>query len=110
MSARDSRERSLSLLEEELIIQVELPKSSISLGDCKDKTLLFVNVASKCGEFSFSYPDSDEVGLTPQYTDLQALHEKYESKGLKVIGFPCNQVSYTPDRRCLNSGASLRYS
>ncbi|KAI9634617.1 putative glutathione peroxidase [Dioszegia hungarica] len=57
---------------------VELPKSSISLAEYKDKTLLLVNVASKCG-------------LTPQYKDLQALHEKYSDKGLVIIGFPCNQ-------------------
>ncbi|RSH90750.1 hypothetical protein EHS25_009925 [Saitozyma podzolica] len=59
---------------------VELPKSTIPLADYKDKTLLFVNVASKCG-------------LTPQYKDLQALHEKYGDKGLVTIGFPCNQPS-----------------
>ncbi|OCF37325.1 glutathione peroxidase [Kwoniella heveanensis CBS 569] len=57
---------------------VELPKSEIALSDLKDKTLLFVNVASKCG-------------LTPQYKELQALHESYGNKGLVIIGFPCNQ-------------------
>jgi len=57
---------------------VELPKKQIQLADLKDKTLLFVNVASKCG-------------LTPQYKDLQALHEKYADKGLVILGFPCNQ-------------------
>ena len=41
-------------------------------------TMLIVNVASKCG-------------LTPQYTALEALHEKYSSKGFAVVGFPCNQ-------------------
>jgi len=57
---------------------VELPKAKIPLEEYKDKTLLFVNVASKCGK-------------TPQYTALQALHEKYGDKGLVTIGFPCNQ-------------------
>lgn len=44
----------------------------------KGKVVLIVNVASKCG-------------LTGQYTQLQALHEKYADKGLSVAGFPCNQ-------------------
>jgi glutathione peroxidase len=50
----------------------------VSLGDYKGKVLLIVNVASECG-------------LTPQYEQLQALHEKYEEKGLVVVGIPCNQ-------------------
>ncbi|WP_397362464.1 glutathione peroxidase [Olleya sp. R77988] len=43
----------------------------------KGKYILFVNVASKCG-------------FTPQYKDLQSLHQKYNDK-LQVIGIPCNQ-------------------
>ncbi len=50
----------------------------VKLSDYKGKVLLIVNVASECG-------------LTPQYTQLQALHEKYAEKGLVVIGVPCNQ-------------------
>jgi glutathione peroxidase len=42
------------------------------------QTLLIVNVASRCG-------------FTPQYTGLEALHEKYHAKGFSVLGFPCNQ-------------------
>jgi len=29
--------------------------------------------------------------LTPQYKDLEALYQKYKSKGFVVLGFPCNQ-------------------
>jgi glutathione peroxidase len=48
-----------------------------SLADYKGNVLLVVNVASECG-------------YTPQYAGLQALHEAYASKGLRVLGFPAN--------------------
>jgi glutathione peroxidase len=44
----------------------------------KDKAVLLVNVASKCG-------------LTPQYTGLESLQKKYADKGFTVLGVPCNQ-------------------
>jgi glutathione peroxidase len=44
------------------------------------KVVLLVNVASKCG-------------LTPQYEQLQALHDKYADKGLAIVGVPCNQFN-----------------
>jgi glutathione peroxidase len=40
--------------------------------------LLVVNVASECG-------------LTPQYAGLQKLYEERAGRGLRVLGFPCNQ-------------------
>tara|TARA_B100001094_G_C17952395_1_gene681240 strand:+ start:80 stop:664 length:585 start_codon:yes stop_codon:yes gene_type:complete len=49
-----------------------------TLGCFRGKTLLIVNVASECG-------------LTPQYSGLQNLYNQYSSRGLCVIGFPCNQ-------------------
>ena len=49
----------------------------INLNDIKGKYILFVNVASKCG-------------FTPQYEELQELHQNYK-KNLVVIGLPCNQ-------------------
>lgn len=50
----------------------------ISLEKYKGKVLIIVNTASKCG-------------FTPQYKDLQKLYEKYNAKGLEILGFPCNQ-------------------
>ncbi len=43
----------------------------------KGKKIMIVNTASKCG-------------LTPQYKDLQALYEKYQSKNFVIVGFPAN--------------------
>lgn len=50
----------------------------VSLEEYKGKTLLIVNVASKCG-------------FTPQYEGLQKIYEQYKDKDFAVLGFPCNQ-------------------
>jgi glutathione peroxidase len=48
------------------------------LHEYRDKAVLLVNVASQCG-------------LTPQYTGLEQLHERYADRGFTVLGVPCNQ-------------------
>src|ERR1051325_1812650 len=53
-----------------------LDGKEIDFSQYKGKTLLIVNVASKCG-------------YTPQYTDLQKLHELYGNK-VTLLGFPAN--------------------
>jgi glutathione peroxidase len=50
----------------------------VSLEDYAGKVLLIVNTASECG-------------FTPQYAGLQKLYDQYASRGLAVLGFPCNQ-------------------
>jgi len=47
------------------------------LAQYKGKVVMIVNVASKCG-------------YTPQYAGLEALYEKYKSKGFVILGFPAN--------------------
>ena len=52
-----------------------------SLSAYRGKAMLIVNTASKCG-------------FTPQYTGLQKLWDKYQEKGLVVLGFPCDQFGH----------------
>jgi glutathione peroxidase len=49
-----------------------------TLGEHAGRALLVVNVASRCG-------------MTPQYSGLERLQQRYAERGLTVIGFPCNQ-------------------
>jgi glutathione peroxidase len=55
-----------------------LAGKEVDLSKYHGRVVMIVNVASKCG-------------LTPQYEQLQKIHEKYSEKGLSIIGFPCNQ-------------------
>lgn len=52
-----------------------------TFGEYAGKTVLVVNVASKCG-------------LTPQYEQLEQLQKTYGERGFTVLGFPCNQFMF----------------
>lgn len=51
-----------------------------AMAEFKDKVVVVVNTASKCG-------------LTPQFEGLEELNKKYKDEGLVIIGFPCNQFA-----------------
>ena len=56
----------------------DINNSELNLNQFRGKTVLLVNVASKCG-------------FTKQYGDLETLYNQYKDEGLVVIGIPSNQ-------------------
>ena len=58
----------------------DLDGQDLKLSEFKEKVVVVTNVASKCG-------------FTSQYEDLQTIWEKYQSKGLIVIGVPSNSFN-----------------
>jgi glutathione peroxidase len=73
--------------------------NDMPLSDFEGKVLLIVNTATKCG-------------LTPQYTALQELYDKYKDKGFEVLDFPCNQfMKQAPGTdNEINEFCTLKYS
>ena len=85
-------------------LSVKSPKGELlRMADFKGKVVLIVNTATKCG-------------LSPQFKELEQLHQVYKDQGLVVIGFPCNQfakqepeTNETIEEHCLsNFGVSFQ--
>ena len=55
----------------------DLSGDILNLSEYKNKIIIVINVASKCG-------------FTNQYEDMQIIWEKYQSKGVVVLGVPSN--------------------
>jgi len=68
------------------------------MADFAGKTLLIVNVASKCG-------------FTPQYAGLEALQKRFSARGFEVLGFPCDQFGHQEpgDEAEIKSFCTLNY-
>ena len=72
-----AKEKSVSIYDFNV---VTIDGKEISMEHYKDKVLLIVNVASKCG-------------FTPQYEELEKLFLELKDQGFMVLGFPCNQFA-----------------
>lgn len=60
-------------------LKINTPQGkTLNMSDLKNKTILVVNTATKCG-------------LAPQFDELEELHQKYKNKDLVILGFPSNQ-------------------
>lgn len=75
-----------------------LQGKALSMETYRDKTVLVVNTASKCG-------------FTPQLAGLETLYKTYQNKGLIILGFPCNQFANQEpnDENSIAHGCVLNY-
>ena len=77
---------------------VDIDGNTQSLKKYEGKTLLIVNVASKCG-------------FTSQYTELEQMYKDYKDSGFEILAFPCNQFGAQEpgDAADIKSFCSLTY-
>ena len=73
--------------------------SELPLSEFKDKVLLIVNTASKCG-------------FTPQYDGLQHLYDKHKDNGFSVLAFPCDQFGHQEpgDNEAITQFCTMNFS
>ncbi len=77
----------------------DIKGQTTKLSEFKNKVLLIVNTASKCG-------------FTPQYEGLEKLQQTYADKGFSVLGFPCNQFGKQEpgDEQAIQNFCDLNFS
>lgn len=73
--------------------------NDISLSKYKNKVLLIVNTATRCG-------------FTKQYEDLEKIYQMYKNKGFEILDFPCNQfLNQAPESDDeINNFCKLKYN
>jgi len=78
---------------------LDIDNNPVQLESFKGKSLLIVNVASKCG-------------FTPQYEGLEKIYQENKDNGLVVLGFPCNQFGKQEpgDEEEIKNFCSLTYN
>lgn len=76
----------------------QLQGGMMSMSEYKDKVILVVNTASKCG-------------FTSQYEGLERLYKDYKEKGFVILGFPCNQFANQEpgDEESIAQGCVINY-
>lgn len=80
------------------ISALSLQGKQVELSEYKNKLLLIVNTASKCG-------------FTPQFEGLEKLYDGYKDRGLMILGFPSNQFANQEpgDEKSIADGCVLNY-
>ncbi len=77
----------------------DIDGNTVNLARYKGDVILFVNVASQCGN-------------TPQYAELEKMYEKYKDKGFVILGFPANDFGHQEpgDNKTIKAFCTSKYN